>query len=102
GGGEGAGDGERGDGWVERMHDGDSIIAKERAGERRVIRPSPTSSGGEQGRKLHGGLLAQGDEICRLTPRGRFLGTARGDHLADNGRQHICRVLPADEVEALE
>jgi hypothetical protein len=72
-------------------------------GERRVIRPAPpATAGGEQTRQLRRCRLAQGDEILRLPPSGRFLGTARGHHLADQGRQHGASVLPADEIEALE
>ena len=46
--------------------------------------------------------MAQRDEIYGLSPRGRLLGAARGNHLTNNGRQHGGSVLPADEVEALE
>jgi hypothetical protein len=37
-----------------------------------------------------------------LAPSGRFLGAARCDHLADYRRQHGGRMLPADQIEALE
>ena len=46
--------------------------------------------------------MAQGDQIDRLAPCRPFLGTAGFRHLADYARQHVGRMLPADEVETLE
>ena len=68
-----------------------------------MIRPAPpAATGREQVRQFRRRRVAQGDEINRLTPSGRFLGAARGDHLADHGRQHGGSVLPTNQVETLE
>ena len=98
-----AGSGPGSDCRLESIHDRNRVVAEERAGERRMIRPAaPASTGREQARELRCHRMAQGDEIRRLTPSSRFFGAARGNHLTDHGRQHRCSVLPADQVEALE
>ena len=68
-----------------------------------MIRPAlPATAFGDQPRQLSRRSLTQGDEIRRLVPSGRFLGAARCDHLTDHRRQHGGRMLPADQIEALE
>jgi hypothetical protein len=58
--------------------------------------------GGEQIGQLGGNFRAQRDEIDRLAPCGRLLGTASCHHLAYHGGQDGVGMLPADQVEALE
>ena len=89
---------------LEGVHDRGRIVAEQRLGRAprgptsaRAPRPAANRSGSSAGCSL-----AQRDEIDRLAPGGRFLGAARRHHLADHGRQHRRRVLPADQVEALE
>ena len=68
-----------------------------------MIRPPAGSAAGrEEARQLARGVVAQGDQIDRLAPGGRFLGAAGLRHLADDARQHVGRMLPADHVETLE
>ena len=52
--------------------------------------------------QLQAGPLAQSDEVDGLAPRCPFLSTPSCRHLADHARQHIGRMLPADDVETLE
>ena len=68
-----------------------------------MLGPAPhTAAGGEQLRQLIGCFIAERNKINRLAPGGRFLGATGRHHLTDDGRQHSRRVLPADQVEALE
>ena len=81
-GGRGPGSDRRLDG----VHDRGRIVAEERLG--RALR-DPTSARAprparEQVRQFRSRRVAQSDEIDRLTPGRRLLGTARGDHLADH------------------
>ncbi len=81
---------------VERVKDPDRIITKQLSGERRVIGPAVgAAAGSKQLRQFAGCFVAQRNEINRLTPGGRFLGTLRRHHLTDNRRQHSHRVFPA-------
>ena len=63
-----------------------------------VLRPA----GSEQVRQLAGCFLAERNKVNGLAPRGRFFGSTGRHHLSDDGRQHGRRVLPADQVKALE
>ena len=68
-----------------------------------MIRQSAGSAAGlEEVRQLRAGPLAQSDQVNRLTPRCAFLGTPSCRHLTDHARQHVGRVLPADDLETLE
>jgi hypothetical protein len=68
-----------------------------------VIRPAMNSTAGsKEFRQLAACLVTQRNQINWLTPCRRFFGAAGGDHLADHSRQHSRRVLPTDEIEALE
>ena len=58
--------------------------------------------GGEQTGQLGGRFRAQRDEVDRLAPCGRLLGTAGCHHLAHHGGQDGVGMLPADKFEALE
>ena len=58
--------------------------------------------GSEELRQFAGRLLTQRNKIDGLAPGGRFLGAMGRDHLTDDSRQQSGRVLPADQVEALE
>ena len=88
---------------LERVNDPGRIVTEQFSGERRVVRPAMhAAAGSEQFRQLAGCLLTQRNKINGLAPSGRFLGATGCHHLADHGRQHCRRVLPADQVEALE
>ena len=79
------------------------IIAQQPPRGRRVVRPAARAAVCRKKlRKLPGRFVAKRDKIDRLAPLGRFLGAARRHHLADDGWQHRRRILPADQVEALE
>ena len=80
------------------------IVAEQLQGERRVARPADSRGGlrANSSGICAGRFVAERDKIDRLAPFGRFLGAARRHHLADDGRQQRGRMLPADQVEALE
>ena len=68
-----------------------------------MVRPAMhAAAGSEQFRQLAGCFLTQRNKINGLAPGGRFLGATGRHHLADDSRQQSRRVLPADQVEALE
>jgi hypothetical protein len=56
----------------------------------------------EQFRQLAGRFVTQRNKVKRLAPGSRFLGALCRHHLADDRRQQSRRMLPADQVEALE
>jgi len=88
---------------LERVNDRDRIVTEQFSSEHPVLGPViDTAACSEQFGQFAVRLLAQRNEINWLTPCGRFLGAAGRHHLADDGRQHSGRVLPADQVEALE
>ena len=60
------------------------------------------AAGSEQFGQLAGCFLTQRNKINRLAPGGRFLGATGRRHLADDRRQQRGRMLPADQVQALE
>jgi len=60
------------------------------------------AASGEQFRQFVVGLLAERDKINRLAPGGGFLSSTGRNHLADDRRQQNGRVLPPDQVKALE
>jgi hypothetical protein len=60
------------------------------------------AGGREQSRQLSDCHVAKRDKIIGLAPGGRFLGATGFHHLTDNGGQHSRRVLPANQIEALE
>jgi Activator of Hsp90 ATPase homolog 1-like protein len=83
----------------ERVDHLSRIVAEKTLGQRCVIRPIVgIAAGGPESGQVPGGLLAQSDEIDGLAPRCPFLSTPSCRHSADHARQHIGRVLPADEV----
>jgi hypothetical protein len=87
----------------ERIDHLSRIVAEKALGQRCGIRPIVgIAAGGPESGQVQGGLLAQSDEIDGLAPRCPFLSTPSCRHLADHARQHIGRVLPADEVKTLE
>ena len=47
-------------------------------------------------------FVAQRNKIIGLAPGGRFLGATGLHHLTDDSGQHSRRVLPANQIEALE
>ena len=88
---------------LESVNDSDWVVTKQLLGERNVVGPAMrTAARSEQFRQFAARLFAQRNEINRLAPGGRFLGATGRYHLADDSRQHGRRVLPADQVEALE
>ena len=68
-----------------------------------MIRPvAGIAAASDQMRQLPTGLLAQSDQVDGLAPCGAFFGTPSRRHLTDHARQHIGRMLPADDVKTLE
>src|SRR5262245_27532448 len=88
---------------LKSIHDRHRDIAEKRLSKRRMIRPAVhVGPGGEQTRQLGGSFCAQRDEVERLAPGGRLLGTASCHRLAYHGGQDGVGMLPPDQVEALE
>jgi hypothetical protein len=58
--------------------------------------------GGKQIRQFGADFRAQGDQIYRLAPCRRLVGTAGRHQLGYQGRQDGVRMLVPDQVEALE
>src|SRR6266404_628231 len=86
-----------------RIDDRNRIVAEKALGQHRVIRPiAGFAGGGEESGQVQRSLLAQSDEIDGLAPSRPFLSPPSCRQLADHARQHIGRVLPADEAETLE
>jgi len=68
-----------------------------------VIRPALlVVADREEVGRLQTGPLTQSDEVEGLAPRCPFLSTPSYHHLTDHARQHIGRMLPADDVKTLE
>jgi hypothetical protein len=61
-----------------------------------------TPAGSEQFRQLAGRFLTERNKVNGLAPGCRFFGATGRHHLADDSRHQSRRVLPADQVEALE
>jgi hypothetical protein len=79
------------------------IVTEQLLGERRVVRPAMcAAASNEQFRQLAGCFVAQGNKINGLAPGGRLLCATGSHHLADDSREQSGRVLPADQVKALE
>jgi hypothetical protein len=88
---------------LERVKNLGRIVTEQLSGERRVVRPAMHATAvSEQFRQLAGCFVTQGNKINGLAAGGRFLGATRRHHLADDSRHQSRRVLPADQVEALE
>src|SRR5271166_1546102 len=86
----------------EDIDDSGRVISEKALGQYGVIRPAVRTPGGEEPRKLEGGLLTQSDEINRLSPGRPFPRAPSCRHLADDARQHPGGIFPADEVKTLE
>jgi hypothetical protein len=68
-----------------------------------MLQPQPAiTTGCESGRQISGCICAQRHEINGLPPFRRLIGSACGNHLADNAGQQVGGVLPSDQVETLE
>src|SRR5262249_18085374 len=88
---------------LERVNDPERIVNEQRLSEDRVVGPAThTAAGSKQLRQFAGSLVGQRNEVNGLAPGGRLFGTTGGHHLTDDRRQYSRRVLPADQVEALE
>ena len=98
-----SGSGARADRPLQRVNDPARIVTEQHSGERGVVRPAmPPAASSEQFRQLADCFVTQRNKINGLAPSGRFLGATRRHHLADDSRKHSRRVLPADQVKALE
>jgi hypothetical protein len=87
----------------QRGDDRAGIIAQESLGEFGILQPrAAITAGCESGRQINGRIGAQLHQINGLPPFRRFIGSACGNHLADNAGQQIGGVLPSDQVETLE
>jgi hypothetical protein len=79
------------------------IVTEQLSGERRVVGPAGCAAAdAEQLRQLADCFVAQGNKINRLALSGRLVHATGRNHLADDGREQGRRVLPADQVKALE
>jgi hypothetical protein len=87
----------------ERSNDRGGIVAEKALGQYHVIRPAlHVVAGREEVGHLQTGPLTQSDEVDGLAPRCPFVSTPSCHHLTDHARQHIGRMLPADDVKTLE
>lgn len=85
------------------INDTGRFFRQKPVGQIRMVRPPARAAADrDETKQFTNSALAQGVEVNGLAPRCRFLGTARFGHLADDGRQHLGRILPADEIETLE
>ena len=88
---------------LDRFSDPNRIVAKQVPSERRMIRPANRATAfREHCRQSASLLIAERDEIDRLSPFGRFLGTPGHRHLADDGRKQRGSMPPANQVQAFE
>ena len=79
------------------------IVAQEMMGQLGVFQPRTSiATCCEQSWEFIGGSFAQRYKVHRLTPFRRLFCTPSRRHLADNEGQHLGRMSPAKEIEALE
>jgi hypothetical protein len=88
---------------LQRVNYPDRIVTEQLVGKRRMIGPPGcVPAGAEQVRQLADCFIAYGNKINRLAPSGRLVGATGRNHLTDDGRKQGGRMLPANQVKALE